>query len=155
MLENQKAVVIGGSSWMGLETAELLAENDAYVVIASRSEEKLSLALRDVKGKAGAKSHDFTQESAVGDFFGSLGPFDHLVLMGAGLPAWGRFGESQTAFLKMPSRASLMVTFSVRNISPGLADTPAYNWMSEGKKRAFFEQMGGDLPVGRIGGADS
>jgi len=100
MLENQKVVVVGGSSGMGLETAKLLDTNRAQVVIASRSGEKLSAALKEINGKAEAKPLDFTRESAVRDFFTSLGPLDHLVLMSAGLPAWGKFGEIQTAALE-------------------------------------------------------
>jgi len=209
MLENQKVVVIGGSSGMGLETAKLLASNDAYVIIASRSEEKLNAALQEIKGKAEAKPLDFTRESAVRDFFISVGRFDHLVLMGAGLPAWGRFGEIRTAALEsafktkfwgyffcakyaipylrsdgsivftiggaarsaIPATAGLaavngaimcmamtlakeLAPIRVNILSPGLVDTPAYNWMSEQEKRTFFDQMGGSLPVGRIGRPD-
>jgi len=39
-------------------------------------------------------------------------------------------------------------------ISPGLVDTPAYDWMSPEAKKGFFQQMGGTLPVGRIGRPD-
>jgi hypothetical protein len=42
----------------------------------------------------------------------------------------------------------------VNILSPGLIDTPAYNWMSEKEKQGFFKKMGGDLPVGRVGKPD-
>jgi NAD(P)-dependent dehydrogenase (short-subunit alcohol dehydrogenase family) len=48
MLRNQKVIVLGGSSGMGLATARLLAPEGAHVVIASRSCEKLDAALRAI-----------------------------------------------------------------------------------------------------------
>ena len=47
--------------------------------------------------------------------------------------------------------AKELAPLRVNVISPGLIDTPAYDWMPEGEKQALFEQMGGGLPVKRIG----
>ena len=47
--------------------------------------------------------------------------------------------------------AKELAPLRVNVISPGLIDTPAYDWMSEDEKQAFFQQMGGGLPVKRIG----
>jgi NAD(P)-dependent dehydrogenase (short-subunit alcohol dehydrogenase family) len=52
MLTEQKVVVIGRSSGMGLATAKLLARKGAHVVIASRSKEKLEAARAEIEGKA-------------------------------------------------------------------------------------------------------
>jgi NAD(P)-dependent dehydrogenase (short-subunit alcohol dehydrogenase family) len=205
----KKIVVIGGSSGMGLASAKHLALDGAHVVIASRSEEKLKAALSGIEGKAEAKSLDFTDEQAVRSFFEWVGPFDHLVLMGAGLPAWGDLQEIQTVALEsafktkfwgyffcakyaapyLRQNGSILFTIGgaarsaipgtagvaavngaimcmaftlakelapirVNILSPGLVDTPAYGWMSEAEKQSFFEQMGGNLPVGRVGKPD-
>ncbi len=40
-LEDQKIVVVGGSSGMGLAAAQAIAKTGAAVVIAGRSQEKL------------------------------------------------------------------------------------------------------------------
>lgn len=39
----------------------------------------------------------------------------------------------------------------VNVLSPGLVDTPAYDWMGEDEKEAFFDRMGAGVPVGRVG----
>ena len=60
MLKNQKVIVLGGSSGMGLATARLLAAEGAHVVIASRSREKLDAALRVIGGRSEAIPLDFS-----------------------------------------------------------------------------------------------
>jgi len=50
-LKGQKIVVIGGSSGMGLASAQALAQEDATVVIASRSREKLEAAKARIAGE--------------------------------------------------------------------------------------------------------
>jgi NAD(P)-dependent dehydrogenase (short-subunit alcohol dehydrogenase family) len=209
MLTGNKIVVIGGSSGMGLATAKRLGLEGAHVVIASRSEKKLKAALSEIEGKAEARSLDFTDEKGVRSFFEWVGRFDHLVLMGAGLPAWGKFLEIQTAALEsafktkfwgyfycakyavpyLRENGSILFTMGgaarsaipgtagvaavngaimcmaftlakelapirVNILSPGLVDTPAYNWMSEEEKQGFFKRMSGNTPVGRVGKPD-
>jgi NAD(P)-dependent dehydrogenase (short-subunit alcohol dehydrogenase family) len=39
----------------------------------------------------------------------------------------------------------------VNLVSPGVIDTPYYNWMPEEQKQVLFKQMGERLPVGRVG----
>lgn len=209
MPTEKKIVIIGGSSGMGLATAQRLALEGLHVVIASRSEKKLQAALSKIEGTAESKSLDFTDEQSVRSFFEWVGPFDHLVLMAAGLPAWGTLPEIETVALesafkakfwghffcakyalpKLRESGSILFTIGgaarsaipgtagvaavngaimcmaftlakelapirVNILSPGLVDTPAYNWMSNEEKQGFFKQMGGDLPVGRVGKAD-
>ena len=42
----------------------------------------------------------------------------------------------------------------VNLLSPGLVNTPAYDYMTPEQKSAFFAKMGGALPVGRVGQPD-
>jgi NAD(P)-dependent dehydrogenase (short-subunit alcohol dehydrogenase family) len=39
----------------------------------------------------------------------------------------------------------------VNILSPGLVDTPMYDWMKPEEKQKFFQQMGSNVPVGRVG----
>jgi NAD(P)-dependent dehydrogenase (short-subunit alcohol dehydrogenase family) len=208
-LENQKIVVVGGSSGMGLAAAQALAKTGAAVVIASRSQEKLEAAKASISGEVQTYRMDFTDESKVTEFFTKTGKIDHLVVAAAGLPAWGAFLELDPAALRsafetkfwgqfycakhatphlradgsitffigaacrtaLPGTAGLaavngavmqlaftlakeLAPLRINAISPGMVDTPAYDWMEPEQKQAMFEQTGSNLPVKRVGRPD-
>jgi NAD(P)-dependent dehydrogenase (short-subunit alcohol dehydrogenase family) len=75
----ERAVIVGGSSGIGLATARALAARGARVLLASRSQDRLERALKEVGGGAEARPLDLTTEADVEHFFASIGPFDHLV----------------------------------------------------------------------------
>jgi len=50
--------------------------------------------------------------------------------------------------------AKELAPIRVNIISPGMVDTPAYNWMPEEEKQGFLKQVGDSLPVGRVGQPD-
>jgi NAD(P)-dependent dehydrogenase (short-subunit alcohol dehydrogenase family) len=78
-LKEKKAVVIGGSSGIGLAIARALINSGAHVVIASRSSNKLDKAQRTLGVNTAAYQLDVTQEDKVQQFFEDIGLFDHLV----------------------------------------------------------------------------
>ncbi|RQW76702.1 MAG: SDR family NAD(P)-dependent oxidoreductase, partial [Geobacter sp.] len=82
-LKDKKVVIIGGSSGIGLATAKAAAAQNAYVLIAARSREKLTKALDEIEGDADAHTLDVTREDEVREFFTGLGTFDHLVTTAA------------------------------------------------------------------------
>jgi NAD(P)-dependent dehydrogenase (short-subunit alcohol dehydrogenase family) len=47
--------------------------------------------------------------------------------------------------------ASELGPIRVNMISPGIIDTPYYNWMNPEQKETMFKQMGDRLPIGRVG----
>ena len=67
---------------MGLAAAKMLVSLGHEVVIASRSKEKLEKAKAAI-GKVETYALDVMREGDVAQFFGSVGPFDHLVLTAA------------------------------------------------------------------------
>lgn len=79
-LQGQHVVVIGGSSGMGLATAQAAASAGADVTIAGRDEARLAAATASIGGRARSVKLDITDEAAVEAFFGSLDPIDHLVM---------------------------------------------------------------------------
>jgi NAD(P)-dependent dehydrogenase (short-subunit alcohol dehydrogenase family) len=78
-LDGKRIVVLGGSSGIGLATAQAAARQGAAVVIASSRKQRVEKALATLP--AGAEGHalDLGEEVAVRDLFARLGTFDHLV----------------------------------------------------------------------------
>ena len=87
LLSNTRALVIGGSSGIGLATARLMAAEGAVVTIASRSRHKLDVAIRDLGPQATAAELDTGDAEAVERFFIDHAPFDHIVISAAQTPS--------------------------------------------------------------------
>lgn len=80
-MQNQKVVVIGGTSGMGLAIAKLAAARGAHVIVGSRSADKVAAAAREVRGDG--LVIDTTAEDSVKAFFEAAGVIDHLVVSGS------------------------------------------------------------------------
>lgn len=92
--KGQTAVVVGASAGIGEATARAFAAAGAEVVIMGRSAHRLDSAAERIGLTVRVAQVDATDAAAVTEFFGALGPADHLVLaaspgaVGAGpLPA--------------------------------------------------------------------
>jgi NAD(P)-dependent dehydrogenase (short-subunit alcohol dehydrogenase family) len=202
----QTIAVVGGTTGMGLATAQHLAESGHRVIISGRSEKSVQTALASLPKGTTGHPLDFGKPESIPIFFAKAGPLDHLALVGSTDAAWGPFEKLtdeallaafEGKFLAMvrciraalptlradgsilcvtggAARSAIPQTSGVAAIngaiqamcltlakelaprrvnvlSPGLVDTPAYDWMKPQEKEAFFKQMGGNLPVGRVG----
>jgi NAD(P)-dependent dehydrogenase (short-subunit alcohol dehydrogenase family) len=78
---SERVVIIGGTSGIGLATAEQLLGRGYEVVVAGRDEQRLESALRQLKGEGvSGRTVDATDEEQLAAFFAVVGPFDHLVV---------------------------------------------------------------------------
>lgn len=78
-LTGQRIVVIGGSSGMGLATAQAAADAGAVVTIASSSKERIDAALAQLPDSCDGAALDVRDEAAVADLFARVGELDHVV----------------------------------------------------------------------------
>ncbi len=83
---NQDVLVVGGSSGIGLATAKAFAAAGARVTIASRSEDKLDAAVKELGGEAKARVLDTGNAQAVEDFL-SAHTWNHVVVSAAKTPS--------------------------------------------------------------------
>jgi len=83
LLKGKKVVVVGGSSGIGLATAEIAKGEGADVIIASRNVERLDAAANRLN--AVAIPADVTSDESVAELFRRCGPVDHVVVTAAQL----------------------------------------------------------------------
>lgn len=95
-----RALIMGGTSGIGLATADLLTANGLDVTVTGRDPGKLDR----VRGRfAGAEALDGTDRAAVKAFLNGFGAFEHLVLafspgpVGVGLLKKTSFEDIETA----------------------------------------------------------
>jgi NAD(P)-dependent dehydrogenase (short-subunit alcohol dehydrogenase family) len=82
-LQGQKVVVVGGSSGIGLSTAELAKSEGADVTIASRNAERLKAAAEKLGVKS--KPADVTSDESVAQLCQHCGVVNHVVVTAAQL----------------------------------------------------------------------
>ena len=95
VFKNKKIVVVGGSSGIGYAVAQKTLNAGAQVVIASRSNERINTAAKQLGAHVQAEVVDASDDQSVADFFRRVGHFDHLAItIKPQLPS-GRFLENE------------------------------------------------------------
>ncbi|KWO06946.1 short-chain dehydrogenase [Burkholderia cepacia] len=82
-LNDQRVLVIGGSSGIGEATARAFAEAGATVTIASRDAARLAASKDRIGYGVSAGVMDITDDASVRAFLDSAGEFDHVVVSAA------------------------------------------------------------------------
>jgi NAD(P)-dependent dehydrogenase (short-subunit alcohol dehydrogenase family) len=158
----QRAIVMGGSSGVGLATAKALCENGLEVVVTGRDEAKLEAARQTLGPQGRAERVDAISEEEVRAFFERTGPFDHLVLsvsgakgagpfadldlreLRAGFDAkfWAQVGTAQAALKTLRSGGSItfVTAISARMANPGTAGLAAINGALEAMVRPLAKE---------------
>jgi len=78
-LKDQRIVILGGTSGIGLATAQAAAADGAQVIIVSSNQERVNNALTVLPGNSKGFTADFTNETDIKNLFAQIGAFDHLV----------------------------------------------------------------------------
>ena len=106
-LREQRVVIIGGTSGIGLAVAQGAIADGARVVVGSSSAGKVAAAKEKLTG-AEAFAVDVTNEASVAAFFEQVGALDHLVFTAGD---WARWGGGPLESLNVADAAGL---FAVR-----------------------------------------
>jgi 3-dehydrosphinganine reductase len=102
MFTGKHVIITGGSSGIGLATAELLAARGARLSLLARGEDRLRTAAEQLRARGAAVDHravDVADAVAVGEVMGELGPCEVLISC-AGLARPGRFLELPDAVFR-------------------------------------------------------
>jgi NAD(P)-dependent dehydrogenase (short-subunit alcohol dehydrogenase family) len=158
MLSGKKVVVVGGTSGIGLATAELAKKQGAEVIVASRNSDKVKTAA----AKVGAKGivADVTNDQSVIDLFRAVGPVDHVVVSGAQLRTgpfktvpmddvrgtleaklWGAWRCARAADIKPGGSLTLVSGFLSIRPRPNSAIVSAANGALESLARALALEL--------------
>ncbi len=78
-LEGKTVIILGGSSGLGLATAEAAANDGAKVIIVSGNQNRISEALKSLPENCSGISVDLSKEENIKNFFDAITAFDHLV----------------------------------------------------------------------------
>jgi NAD(P)-dependent dehydrogenase (short-subunit alcohol dehydrogenase family) len=206
VLTNSHVVVLGGTSGIGLATAQAALDAGARATVAGRDEQRLAAALERLGGDARGERLDATDRAALDRLFADLGEVDHLVLAfsgaagvgplasldiadvrrgledkllpqlsaaQAGLPALADDGSllfiaAGSAHAALPGTAGLaaingaitaavpplareLAPRRVNAVSPGVIDTPWWDWLAPDERAEALASYTKDIPVPRPG----
>ncbi|MEF0940604.1 SDR family oxidoreductase [Rhizobium sp. BR 362] len=205
-MSSQHAVIIGGSSGIGLATAAHLLEKGYRVTITGRDAAKLRAAAESLTGDVAAIAMDAADLTNLAKIFQTIGPLDHLVLALGGGNGGGPFATVDLADVKRGFEQKTMAHFAcaqaclpylskegsitfvsavsaqaalpgtaglgavnaaiaalapilavelkpirVNCVSPGVVETPWWDFLGEDQKAPVLASFAARTPVGRVG----
>lgn len=77
-MADHTALIVGGTSGIGLATAERVAADGATVIVASSDAQRIDAALERLPASAEGYTVNVRREEEIRDLFNRLGSFDHL-----------------------------------------------------------------------------
>jgi NAD(P)-dependent dehydrogenase (short-subunit alcohol dehydrogenase family) len=123
-LTDQRVVIIGGTSGIGLATAHAAVDAGAHVVIASSRQSTVEAALGELSADTVGRALDVLDTVAVQAFFDEIGEFDHLAYTAGEslrlLPVRGMDLDQARSFFQVRFFGALnAVSVAAHHIRPG------------------------------------
>jgi len=208
-MTTQHTVIFGGSSGIGLATAQRLLGEGHQITITGRDEARLARAAGLLGQSARTLRVDATDPQALKAAFNSIGAFDHLVMALGSRKGFGPFAAMDISEMKASFEEKVYAHFAaaqaalphlrkdgsitfvaavsahgaapgtsgigaanaavaafvpilavelrplrVNAVSPGVIDTPWWDFMPESQKADVFAEYGAKGLVGRVGKPD-
>jgi NAD(P)-dependent dehydrogenase (short-subunit alcohol dehydrogenase family) len=157
LLAGKKIVVVGGSSGIGLSTAEMAKREGADVILASRNAERLDKVAEKLNAIA---IPDVTNDESVANLFRACGPVDHVVVTAAQLRTgpfksvsmedvrgtmeskfWGAWRVARSAEIRPGGSLTLVTGFLSVRPRPNSAIVSAANGALESLSRALALEL--------------
>jgi NAD(P)-dependent dehydrogenase (short-subunit alcohol dehydrogenase family) len=130
------AVVIGGSSGIGLATAKLFTARGTLVTLVGRDPEKLERALTQVGGESRSVAMDAGERTALDSLFANIAPFDTLVIAASGGAGAGSFRDIDPAGLRKGFEAKFWVHWNAAQAAlPHIAATGSITFVTAASSR--------------------
>ncbi|GHO56900.1 SDR family oxidoreductase [Ktedonobacter robiniae] len=167
-LDQQRIIILGGTSGVGLATAQMLAQAGAQVIIGGRQAEKVQQAMAVAGSNVTGEAIDATDAEQLRTFFKRVGTFDHLVLTLSGGKGGGAFAsldlnELREGFaakfwpqvqaaqlgletLRRDGSLTFVTAISARSSMPGVAGLAAIN----GALEAMIAPLAAELKPLRV-----
>lgn len=141
---NKTAVIIGGTSGIGLSVAHKIIASGGNVIIGGRSEEKITQALYKLGERSLGFIIDNSDKESIKRFFDQLQPFDYLFTPGATYTVgsmhdltdeetespfkskfWGQYYAVKEASKKISKHGSIVLMSGAASVRP-LKNSAAY-----------------------------
>jgi len=170
--ENQTAVVVGGSSGIGLATVRRLASKGWRVIAIGRDQSKLAGAIDGLGERVSGEAIDAGDRAALDRFFSTLEGLDHLVLTASSGEGGGEFktldlmslrrgfeakfwpqmqaAQASLGALSEGSGITFVTAISARIANPGVAGLGAINGAINGAIEAMIGTLARELAPVRV-----
>jgi NAD(P)-dependent dehydrogenase (short-subunit alcohol dehydrogenase family) len=157
-LQGTRVLVLGGTSGIGLATAQAAAAAGANVTVASRSSDKVSAALSQIGHRVSGTALDTTDDAALEAFFDKQPEWDHIVVSvaagrSAGLrdlslqDAYGNMNAKFWTAYKTAKLARITPEGSLTLVSGFLSTRPNKDALLQGCINAALESLGRGLAL--------
>ncbi len=156
--DNQRVLIVGGSSGIGLAAAAGFAKAGASVTIAARNLERLQKAAAQLGHRVQTAQLDVMDEKAVEKFFGSGEPWRHVVVSGSSvkigpvrkLPLFDAYAAMNSKFwgaYRVARLAQIETEGSLTLVSGVLSRRPSADAVLQGAINAALEVLAQGLAL--------
>jgi NAD(P)-dependent dehydrogenase (short-subunit alcohol dehydrogenase family) len=119
-LKDKRIVILGGTSGIGLATAQAAAQEGATLVVASSQQRSVDKALATLPGSTEGRTLDLLNEDAVRGLFDRVGAFDHLVFTAGESLQLGEVAATSLASARQAFNLRFRGAFAAAKYASGL-----------------------------------